>query len=216
MVKDFDDSKLFLNNVYENINYNDVPLQKFMETIYRVINTSINFKNFLDIGCGRGYFLKFIAGKGFNDIQGIEPSNDLSSNKVFEKISSGSFEKNNFEDNSFDIVFTCHTLHHLEDENPIFAIKEMLRISKKYIVIIEVNNMNIPMFIRSLYYRKAEANAFRYNLAKVKKMFSLIPCSIIKCENLKCGYLSGNSFFHKLGALFGTLPYNIIIAKKNN
>ena len=89
------------------------------------------YHSLLDIGCGKGYFLKYLHTLGYKEIRGIDPCHELVIEKMFSAIEYVSFEKNNISENEFDFVFTCHTLHHLRNPMPISAIKEMARIAKK-------------------------------------------------------------------------------------
>ncbi len=208
-----------LSNLYNKIPYESLSMIAFLDEVFHIISSNIPINkstSFLDFGCGKGYFLKYLSERGYENIQGIDPCEALLSNKLFNNIIYGGFDNNLFNDNLFDIVFSCHTLHHLPQKRPLYAIKEMLRISKKYIVIIEINNTNLPMFFRSLLYLKMEQNAFSYNIWKVNSMLSEIGCSIIYSNNMKSNYLSGNSFGYMILSKMGSPPYNITIAKKNN
>ena len=207
----------FLTDRYARIGYDFPSMRHFMSEIIDVLKRNIDIGEdsmFLDIGCGRGYFLRYLYELGYKHVQGIDPSVALMENKLFDGIRKGSFEDNTFDDNSIDIVFTCHTLHHLPSTHPLHAIREMLRISRKYIVIVEINNTNIPMFFRSILCLKVELNAFRYNLQKVRFMLSNVECKIIYSSNMRSGYLSGSSFLYKQLAKIGMPPYNISIAEK--
>jgi len=207
----------YLVQEYLKIDYEASSMQDFLSAIWRSIRNNIPLdKNtsVLDIGCGRGYFLKYLKENNVDKIIGIDPCTQLIDNKVFSDIYSGCFEDNSFTNNEFDIVFTCHTLHHLKEKYPVEAVREMLRIAKKYVAIIEINNTNIPMLLKSLIKRKVELNAICYSTAVVKDILNELKCRIIYSGNLKCCYVSGNSVFYRFLSRLGTLPYNIIIAEK--
>lgn len=207
----------FLFNRYARIVYDSPPTQAFLDEIFNIIKSNIPIyenTSFMDFGCGKGFFLKYLCEHNYKNIQGVEPCEALLSNKLFDNIIYGSYENNQIGDSSFDIVFSCHTLHHLPERRPLYAIKEMLRISKKYIVIVEINNTNLPMFFRSLLYLRGEQNAFTYNIGKVKSMLSDIGCSIIYSDNMKSCYLSGDSLGYRLLSKIGSPPYNITIGEK--
>lgn len=207
----------YLLKEYSKIDFNKKSIQMFLEAIYNVIINNIPFTmetSLLDIGCGRGYFLEYLKDIGFRQLAGIDPCLSLLDNRIYADIKFGSFEVNSFEDNSFDIVFTCHTLHHLEGKDPSYAIQEMVRISKKYIVIVEINNTNLPMLGISLLNHKDEKNAFMYNKKKVEKHAKELNLEIIYSENIKSCYMSGINIFYRILSRIGTMPYNILIAKK--
>ena len=89
----------------------------------------------LDIGCGRGEFLKEMASLGF-DTYGIDNDQEcvnLSSQYGFTKLSDFAEVEKIFDDKIFDLVVTSHTLEHLE--NPLSALKAMRNIVKQYAII---------------------------------------------------------------------------------
>lgn len=90
----------------------------------------------------------------------------------------------------------------------------MFRIAKKYVVIVEINNTNLPMLLVSLLTIKVERNAFRYNGAKVADIIKSLGYNIKHMGNLKAGYISGNSCIYKALSKIGSSPYNILIAEK--
>ncbi len=206
-----------LVEAYKNVDYNSSSMQSFLGEVVTAIekitllsaNTSL-----LDIGCGKGYFLKYLSERGLKNIRGLEPYDVLRDDNLFDNIIRGSYEENVIDDNSYDIVFTCHTLHHLPDSRPLFAIREMLRIARKYIVIVEINNTNIPMFFRSLLYLKGERNAYLYNLGRVRSMLKKVGANILLSDYLDSCYLTSDSLAYRTLARIGAPPYNISIADK--
>ena len=104
----------------------------------------------------------------------------------------------------------------LKQKYPVNALKEMFRISKKYVVIVEINNTNIPMFLISLLNYNVERNALFYNKTRVIELAEKMECSILYAENMNSCYISGNSYFYRILARIGNPPYNIVIAEKKN
>ena len=81
------------------------------------------------------------------NICGIDLSLEMvkSANKNFDVTfaSMGDATRLPFKDSSFDVVYTSNTLHHIKDLISIKnTISELARVSKKYIIIFEVNSMN--------------------------------------------------------------------------
>jgi ubiquinone/menaquinone biosynthesis C-methylase UbiE len=209
--------RTYLYKEYIKINYNKESLINFLDEIYSIVSIVTNIKkdtSFLDIGCGRGYFLKYLHEKGLRNLKGIDPCNELLDEKLFNDCIFGSVENNSFNDNSFEIVFTCHTLHHLKEKRPENAIIEMMRIAKKYIIIVEINNTNIPMFLVSLLNYKVERYAYLFNKRKVISMLNSNGYQIVFESNLRSPYISSDSWFYKLLSKIGCPPYNIIISSK--
>jgi len=66
-----------------------------------------------------------------------------------------------FNDNSFDIVFCRALLHHVENVNKI--VREMKRVSRKYVVLLEPNRNNPLKFLFALIVPE-ERKALRFSL----------------------------------------------------
>lgn len=157
---------------YSKIGYDKPSMKVFLAEIYGILNRYLSLSqsmSFLDIGSGKGYFLKYLKEMGFTNLTGIDSNEGFLRDNVFGNISLGSFENNSFSDNAFDIVFCCHTLHHLNQKYPVYALQEMFRISRRYIVIVEINNTNIPVFLITLLNSRFEKNAVFYNKSHVLK-----------------------------------------------
>lgn len=133
------------------------PIQKFLinnffsSLIY--LAKSLKADSILDAGCGEGFTMeklaKFSVGK---KIEGIEYSEKAISfgKKLFPNLV---FKQANiydlpYKDNSFDLVVCTEVLEHLED--PAKAIREMLRVSQKYLIISVPNE---PFFMLSNFLR---------------------------------------------------------------
>ena len=99
----------------------------------------VKFKTMLDVGCGVGLsMLAFIlAGKL---ARGIEVSDYLLNNHLYSfsklgLVNKGRIQELPFEDNSFDLVFCTDVLEHVVEEDVEKAIEELVRVSKKYILV---------------------------------------------------------------------------------
>ncbi|MBI4690187.1 MAG: class I SAM-dependent methyltransferase [Nitrospirae bacterium] len=71
-----------------------------------------------------------------------------------------------FRDNSFDIVFCHGLLHHVEDMDKV--IREMKRVSRKYVIILEPNRNNPIMFLYSALV-KEERKTLKFSLSYLRK-----------------------------------------------
>ncbi len=101
-------------------------------------------KTVLDVGCGSGLTMSFFREFGC-DVTGIDVSD--SALKISDGIKMDA-RKMKFSDGSFDLVFSDGLLEHFKlstDFNSI--VKEMCRVSKKYILICQPN----PSFFRDLW-----------------------------------------------------------------
>lgn len=133
-----------------------------IDEIQKVI--SINKEDtLLDVGCGNGFFSYYFD--KICDTTGIDYSEKMIElNPIKNKYI---MDANNlkFKDNSFDIVF-CHAfLHHLDIIDK--AIEEMIRVSRKYVIILEPNRNNPLMFLFAAL-TKEERKALKFSLTYLK------------------------------------------------
>lgn len=101
---------------------------KRYEEIYNLMIEHINKNSrILDIGCAMGGLIKFLGGKGFKNLYGIDLIKeyvDLTNDK---NISVGSVYDIPFEDDSFDVIVLDHILEHLTELKVVFEeIKRVL------------------------------------------------------------------------------------------
>ena len=132
-------SKNPLKTVFLNIYY-----KTFVEELKK-----LEIKNVLDIGCGEGFILNKLKQERIGESwEGIDYSKEAV--EIGKKIHSyldltqGSIYDSKFKDNSFDLVVCTEVLEHLE--SPQIALKEVVRISKKYILFSVPNE---PLFLLS-------------------------------------------------------------------
>lgn len=89
-------------------------------------------KTTLDVGCGRGHWLNFISEKTNLDITGCDLYDSVKLNRG--KYVKGNIENLPFENDSFDIVTSHHTIEHVL--NPEKAVSELKRVTKKQLIIV--------------------------------------------------------------------------------
>ena len=106
------------------------PKDKLFGFILKFIKTK-NIKSILDIGCANGYLMGLIKNLPNVDIiKGIDSDNKFVDGK---KVLKGDITKIPFKDRMFDLVIAKDVIEHAPDN--IKAIKELIRVSKKYIFI---------------------------------------------------------------------------------
>ena len=129
--KDFFDGDR--RNGYGGFNYNPKfwqPVVPNFQSYYNLSKTS----SLLDVGCAKGFMLhdfsEMIPGINF---QGIDVSNYAIQNSmesVKNKLQVADARELPFQDDSFDLVISITTVHNLEKEDCITALKEINRVSK--------------------------------------------------------------------------------------
>jgi 2-polyprenyl-3-methyl-5-hydroxy-6-metoxy-1,4-benzoquinol methylase len=98
----------------------------------------IDYKKALEVGCGEGIFLHnlsfYLSKKNVTAVD-IDPAEIEMAEKncSFADCFTANAYNLPFKDKTFDLVFCCEVLEHLED--PQRALKEILRISSKYCIL---------------------------------------------------------------------------------
>lgn len=112
-------------------------LNNFLNSVVKTIRP-LNIETVLDAGCGEGFTLDRLQqekiGKTFEGIEFDQEAVELG-NKLYPtlNIKQGDIYKLPFKNNSFDLVVCTEVLEHLE--NPKKAYRELLRVSRKYVLI---------------------------------------------------------------------------------
>jgi 2-polyprenyl-3-methyl-5-hydroxy-6-metoxy-1,4-benzoquinol methylase len=188
--------------VYETNNPISKMLIKNFFANLKVILSSIQFGNIYEAGCGEGYVTEFIYKQYSNsNITAI----DIDEKKIeiaIKKIGGGrvgfskaSIYETGQPDNSFDLVVSTEVLEHLD--NPFDALEELLRISKKYIIISTPNepfwriaNMVRLKYIKNFgntpghiqHWSKRSLSEFVSNVCNIKMIRSPFPWIMLLCE----------------------------------
>ena len=92
----------------------------------------------LDVGCGEGFTLNRLKengiGKKLEGLEYLQAAIDLGKKTYPDiKITKGNIYELPYRDNEFDLVLCTEVLEHLEE--PEKALKELVRVSRKYLVI---------------------------------------------------------------------------------
>lgn len=122
---------------------------RYRERVIEKVSPYFHGKTLFDAGCGDGedaflmskFFSKVTAG----DIEKNPRWEEFASKKITFTVSNA--EKIKFGSNAFDTVIEKDMLHHASD--PVQALKEMVRVAKKRVIVIEANRYN-PLFYVNL------------------------------------------------------------------
>lgn len=112
-------------------------LRNFLQTLVALAKP-LKAKAVLDVGCGEGFTLARLRDEKIGKIlEGVDVVKEALrvSKKLHPDISckTGNIYRLKYKDNSFDIVICTEVLEHLQ--NPLHAFRELLRVSKKYILV---------------------------------------------------------------------------------
>ena len=121
----------------------------------------------LEVGAGNGYF-SHTFDRAF-DLTALDFSpNMLAMNPLAEEQKLvGDAENLPAEDDSYDVVFCGNLLHHLED--PLIAVREMRRVARRHVVLIEPNIINPLMFAFGVV-KKEERGSLKFTGWYVKNL----------------------------------------------
>jgi SAM-dependent methyltransferase len=96
----------------------------------------------LDVGCGNGIFTYRFAMRGAS-VVGLDFSSRLLSDNPHDRLICGDATVLPFSDGTFDLSFEANVLHHVADRGAV--IREMARVSRKYVAVLEPNRNNPVM-----------------------------------------------------------------------
>jgi len=151
----------------------------------------------LDVGCGNGFFTFYFD--RICDAYGVDFSMKMLKMNPLKKTFLMDAADLKFEENSFDVVF-CHSLlHHVERIDRV--VREMRRVSRKQVVILEPNRDNPFMFLFSLAVRE-ERRGLRFSLSYVRDIVSRSGLRIVR------------SFSYGMVVPMGTPTFLLPLAKR--
>jgi ubiquinone/menaquinone biosynthesis C-methylase UbiE len=176
-------------------------LDNFFDDIKTMMST-IDFETIYEVGCGNGYVTQFIKNNFSNaEIKAIDINSDkidVAKARVKDvEFSVGNIYNINYDDATFDLVISTEVLEHLE--NPISALQELLRVSKKYIIVSVPNepfyrmtNVVRFMYLKELgntpghinHWSKNAFIKFANKICHVQEVRTPFPFTILLCEKL--------------------------------
>jgi len=170
----------------------------------------------LDVGCGNGFFsYRFHQ---ICDLTAVDYSEKMLELNPVPKKGLMDATKLEFDDSSFDVVF-CHALlHHVDDMDGV--IREMRRVSRRHVVILEPNRNNPLMFLFSLAVAE-ERKALRFSPSYLERAAARCGLNVAAC--FSSGMIVPNRTPAFLLPLLGRLNFrqplgltNFVIAEKGS
>lgn len=196
--KKFNELKNLNNIVGEAVDESDFRLKE----VLNLLRDSFG-KNILDVGCGKGRFCRKIKDHGFDNIIGVEPSEELfkiakERNKDINFIRA-SITSLPFKDSEFDFLLCVEVLEHVPNIEK--AIMEMARVLKPKgkFIILDKNILSlhpvylVPTFLWKKYLEIKNKWMYPYNFSFKEKYF--VPWRLNKILK-KHFYFSEFKFIH--------------------
>jgi 2-polyprenyl-3-methyl-5-hydroxy-6-metoxy-1,4-benzoquinol methylase len=180
----------------------------------------------LDVGCGDGQFLSYLN-KNKWDLYGIEPYgySKTSNNEI--KITKGTFEKTNLQNNFFDLITFWHVLEHVD--NPILVLKESKRILKEdgllFISIPNSKSLGFKIFKNKWFGLYPPIHIHHFNIETINQILEKSGFKIIHIQKFtweyapfvllqsvlnNLGFIPINYFYKMLRGNNNNLIFNII------
>ena len=163
-------------------------INNFYKTLINVIKP-LKAKTILDVGCGEGFSLNKLNENNIGEkLEGIDYSKEAISigKKLFPNLllKQGSIYDLPYKDNTFDLVLCTEVLEHLE--NPKKGLQEILRMSKKYIL---VSVPNEPFFMMSNFLRGKNVMRFGNDSEHINHWTIFSFQKFLKSKNIRINKL---------------------------
>jgi len=101
--------------------------------VVSVLSAGFHGKTFLDVGCGVGWFVKFLRELG-EDVKGVELSQYAVDKAIVSDIVQGDLRDLSHINGQYDVVFAWNVLAYLVEEDVKKAIDSMRRLTKGHLV----------------------------------------------------------------------------------
>ena len=168
----------------------------------------------LDVGCGNGYFTYYLQELG--QTIGLDYAAAMLAQNPVERLLQASALNLPYQDTLFDLSFCSNLLHHMD--NPVAAIREMSRVSRRYIVISEPNRNN-PAILALGLAKPAERDSLRFSAAYLQQLVEQAGLQILACETM--GFVTPNRMPRPIANLVSPFnqpnplgAYTVLIAQK--
>ncbi len=161
-------------------------------------------KTAFDVGCGDGFATHYMS-ELVEDIEGGDIAEYMLANNPVDrkklKIIDAQ-DMRNVKTGAYDLSYTWEVLHHVD--SPLKAVKEMARISKKYVVIFEPNRTNLLQFGFGLL-NKQERGTLRSTKKYLTRLCEDADLKVVAAEY--CGKIPPNKTPEALFGIVSRLPF---------
>ena len=166
------------------------------------------------MGCGNGFFTYYFSKRTYS--VGLDYSRYMLTLNPCNPLIQGSALSIPFKANSFELVFSSNLLHHVED--PTVVVKEMKRLSKKFVVLLEPNRNN-PLMALFCAMVPEEHGALKFSLRYMKRLIE--HCGLKTVASCSMGSIVPNKTPLSLLKWFKRIDwkvpfgfYNVVMSRK--
>lgn len=167
----------------------------------------------VDVGCGNGYFTHYLANYG--NVVGVDYASAMLAMHPGEHLSQASAMNLPFATGMFDIAFCSNLLHHVDD--PVAVVKEMKRVSRRYVVVHEPNRNNPAMLALGVV-KSEERQSLRFTRSYVQSLAEENDLTVVACETM--GFITPNRMPAPVAARVGSwnnphplAAYTVLVAQ---
>jgi SAM-dependent methyltransferase len=141
-----------------------------------------------DVGCGDGFATHYFS-ESIPRVEGGDVSELMLEHNPIDSRSLKVIDAEHLDlpDDAYDLVYVWEVLHHLKD--PVLAVREMARVSRRYVVIFEPNRANVLQFCFGALNRQ-ERGTLRSSKAYLEALTRQAGLEIIACDY--CGKIPPN------------------------
>lgn len=190
-------------------------IESFNQAYKLLSRFSKNPKNrILEIGCGYGYFLELLKGKGYRNLTGIEPdiqiSKECKNKNSGAEIINGDFVSHNFKDIKYDVIVMLASLEHFLDPLQVLKLNYDL-LNEGGIIIIRVPCLEGFFRLNRLFGKKivpfgAPRHLYDFNKNTLKKIIRAAGFKTIELT-IGANETASSFFYDKLIKLIKTISF---------
>ena len=187
----------FSNELYEESEFiNSVEIDGLKKTYKNCISLALkdleSKSSFLEIGCGSGYMLETALDLGFDNVEGVEPSKlaiDAANKNIKNRIKHGVFNKLDFKENSYDLIFIAMIIEHVTDINDfLLSLQKILKPSGSIVCVCHNERHFLSKILKSNHPIINDEHAYVFGKETLFKIFSKNNFKDIKINSLKNFY----------------------------
>jgi SAM-dependent methyltransferase len=159
-----------------------IPKLSLIERVIPLAETSV-----LDVGCGNGVFTLYLRDR-CRSVAGVDFSAHMLSENPCRVLIQGDVAQLPVQSDAYDMCFEANVLHHVE--SPRRVVKEMARVARRWVVLLEPNRNNPVMFTFGLLV-KAERASLRSHAGGLRKLME--ECGLTVRLSVSTGMISQNN-----------------------